>query len=64
MGGQIATLTGSEGGEGGEATTQSAQEVLSSYVDVYANFAYAIIGIGILILILNKPFNKLMHGVK
>ena len=64
VGGQIATLTGAEGGEGGEAAAQSAQEVMSSYVDVYANFSYAIVGIGILILILNKPFNKLMHGVK
>ncbi|MCB9570409.1 MAG: MFS transporter [Myxococcales bacterium] len=62
VGGQIAKLTGGEG-EGG-ATAESAQQVMEAYVGVYANFAYAIAGVGLLVLLLNKPFNKLMHGVK
>ncbi|NVB40777.1 MFS transporter [Pseudenhygromyxa sp. WMMC2535] len=42
----------------------AAQQVLETYVDAYASFAYAIAAVGILVLVLNKPFNKLMHGVK
>ena len=61
VGGQIAALTGGHGG-GGEA--QTAQQVMETYVGVYANFAYAIFGLGVLVILLSKPFQKLMHGVK
>ncbi|MCA9681715.1 MAG: oligopeptide:H+ symporter [Myxococcales bacterium] len=65
VGGQIAKLTGGEGeSEGGEAVVQTAQQVMETYIGVYANFAYAIAGVGVLVILLNKPFNKLMHGVK
>ena len=58
-------LTGGEGeSEGGEAVVQTAQQVMETYIGVYANFAYAIAGVGVLVILLNKPFNKLMHGVK
>lgn len=64
-GGQIAKLTGGEGeSEGGEAVVMTAQQVLETYVGTYANFAYAIAGVGALVLVLNRPFQKLMHGVK
>ena len=43
---------------------QTAQQVMETYIGVYANFAYAIAGVGVLVILLNKPFNKLMHGVK
>ena len=62
VGGQIAALTGGHGGGGGEA--QTAQQVMETYVGVYANFAYAIFGLGVLVILLSKPFQKLMHGVK
>ena len=42
----------------------TAQQVMETYIGVYANFAYAIAGVGVLVILLNKPFNKLMHGVK
>lgn len=63
VGGMIATLTGGHG-EADGASPAGAQQVMETYVDVYAQFTYIIIAIGIGILILNKPFNKLMHGVK
>jgi POT family proton-dependent oligopeptide transporter len=62
LGGQIAKLTGGEGGEDG--AVESAQVVLETYIGVYEAFAYVIAGVGLLILILNKPFNRLMHGVR
>jgi POT family proton-dependent oligopeptide transporter len=62
-GGQIAKLTGGHG-EGGEAVVQTAQQVMETYVGTYANFAYVIAAVGIGIIVLNKPFQKLMHGVK
>ncbi len=62
VGGQIAKLTGGHGDEG--AAPQTAQAVMETYVGTYAMFAYVIVGVGILVLVLNKPFNKLMHGVK
>ena len=37
---------------------------METYVGVYANFAYAIFGLGVLVILLSKPFQKLMHGVK
>lgn len=62
VGGEIAKLTGGEGG--GDVKAMSAQVVMETYVGTYANFSYVIFGIGILVLVLNKPFNKLLHGVK
>ena len=64
VGGQIAKLTGGHGEGGGEGAAQTAQQVMETYVGTYANFAYAIAGVGLAIIILNKPFQKLMHGVK
>ncbi len=63
VGGEIAKLTGSEGG-GEDAVPQTAEAVMNAYVGTYANFSYAIFAIGVLILLVNKPFNKLMHGIK
>ena len=37
---------------------------LSGYVDPYTQILYASVGSGLLLLILSKPINKLMHGVK
>jgi POT family proton-dependent oligopeptide transporter len=61
VGGEIAKLTG---GHGGAKVAQTAEAVMGTYISVYANFAYVIAGIGLLVVLLNKPFNKLLHGVK
>ncbi len=61
VGGEIAKLTGGEGGEG--AAPQTAEAVMNAYVGTYASFSYVIVAIGVLVILLNKPFNKLMHGV-
>lgn len=62
MGGQIAKLTGGHGGDG--ATPESAEQVMNTYVGVYGEFALYIAIVGVATIVLSKPFNKLMHGVR
>ena len=62
VGGEIAKLTGGHGGEG--EAPQTAEAVMNTYVGTYENFSYVIVAIGVLVILLNKPFNKLLHGVK
>lgn len=57
----LAKLTGS-GGEAG--TIPPASETFNIYLNVFTRTGVITIGIGILLLILSKPINKLMHGVK
>ncbi len=59
-GGAIATLTGAE--EGKEVLSVS--EGLANYTSVFSNLGFVLIGIAILIALLAKPLNKLMHGVR
>ena len=59
LGGAIATLTGGHGGE--EAA--SAAEGLDTYVGVFSTIGWVLIGFAVLIALLRKPLNKLMHGV-
>ncbi len=56
----LAQLTGAEHGGGAEAT---AQETLTQYVDIYTQMGLITVGIGLVLVILSKPLNKLMHGV-
>lgn len=59
--GIIAKLTGSEhGAAGGEVT---AQQSLHQYVDIYTQMGLITVGIGLLLVLISKPLNKLMHGV-
>ncbi len=60
VGGKIATLTGGHGG--GDAL--SSAEGLEKYTTVFSTIGYVLIGIAILIVLLNKPIKKLMHGVE
>ena len=46
------------------AGPQTAEAVMNAYVGTYANFSYVIVAIGVLVILLNKPFDKLLHGVK
>lgn len=59
LGGIIASMTGGEGGE-----VLSAADGLAKYTDVFAMLAYVLLGIGVLVIIMNKPIKKLMHGVE
>jgi len=59
-GGKIAALTG--GHDGGAPAT--AAEGLEKYLSVFSTIGFVLIGIAILIMILNKPLKKLMHGVE
>ena len=62
--GALATLTG--GGEGGgEAVAELGPvEQLSNFSGVFGNMGYVAVGIGLILLLLSKPLNKLMHGVE
>lgn len=60
LGGIIATFTG---GHGADGVALTAAEGLAKYTDVFAILAYVLLGIGALVIIMNKPIKKLMHGV-
>ena len=60
-GGLIASLTGGHGDSGAEL---DASEGLAMYTDVFSTIGLTCVGIAVLIALLNKPLNKLMHGVK
>lgn len=61
VGGKIAALTGGHGSEGEVLT---AAEGLDKYINVFSTIGYVLVGFSILIIIANKPLEKLMHGVK
>ena len=37
---------------------------LNQYVDVFSTLGFVLVGFALLIALLNKPLNKLMHGVR
>ncbi len=57
----FSTLAG--GGEHGEAPATGAA-ALTGYEGAYIPIIYLSIGVGLLFLILSKPIDKLMHGIK
>jgi POT family proton-dependent oligopeptide transporter len=59
----LAKLTGAEEGAG-ENVEMAAEEVLNTYVGTYQNFGLVIIGFGVLLILLARWLNKMMHGVK
>ena len=61
VGGKIATLTG---GHGGDGESLSAAEGLDKYTGVFSNIGFVLLGIAIVIMLVNKPLKKLMHGVE
>ena len=60
VGGKIATLTGGHGGE----EKLSVAEGLAKYSSVFANIGFVLLGIAVIIVLVNKPLKKLMHGVE
>lgn len=59
--GQIATLTAGNSA-GGEVLT--AAEGLAKYTNIFSTIGFVLLGIALVIIILNKPIKKLMHGVE
>ena len=59
--GKIAALTGIEHGGGEEAVDLGAQ--LEQYTSIFGNIGFVLVGFAVLIMLLRKPLNKLMHGV-
>lgn len=64
VGGKIAAIIGG-GGHGGEVVeTPTPEAGLENYLSVFTTIGLVLIGIAIIIIILNKPLKKLMHGVE
>lgn len=63
--GILAKATGTEehGADGAAEGTASAAATLATYVDVYTQMGLITIGIGVLLVLLSKPLNKLTHGI-
>jgi POT family proton-dependent oligopeptide transporter len=61
LGGIIASMTGGHGEDGGALDAAAG---LAKYTEVFSILAYVLLGIGALVIILNKPIKKLMHGVE
>ena len=58
----LAMATGQGHGSGG-GEEMTAAESLGIYTDVYTTMGLITVGIGILLVLIAKPLNKLMHGV-
>ena len=63
LAGALAKLTGTAG-EGGDAGSIAQSDSYNVYLEVFTNTGLITVAIGVLLLILSKPINKLMHGVK
>lgn len=60
----LAKLTGAEEGGGAvEAVIQPAQS-LAKYVDVFGTMGWVTVGIGVVLVLLSRPLNKMMHGIE
>lgn len=60
LAGQIAALTGAEDGQ----QALSLGDQLGQYTSVFSTIGFVLLGISLLLMILARPLNKLMHGVK
>ena len=57
----LAKLTGSEGTAAVDVTPA---EGLAQYVGIYGKMGWVTVGIGVALVLLSKPLNKMMHGVE
>ena len=60
LAGAIAALSGAE--EGADKLTVA--EGLDKYIETFSTIGYVLVGFAILLALLRKPINKLMHGVE
>jgi POT family proton-dependent oligopeptide transporter len=59
----LAKMTGA-GGDGAEAAAViTPADSLATYVGVFGSMGWVTVGIGVLLVLLSKPLNKMMHGV-
>lgn len=58
VGGKIASITGSHGG-----VPVTGQAGLEQYVSIFTTIGFVLLIIAVIIILLNKPIKKLMHGV-
>ncbi len=61
----LAKLTGAEGSEGevAAAVIEPAQS-LANYVHVFGGMGWVTVGIGLVLVALSRPLNKMLHGVE
>lgn len=61
----LAKLTGAEA-EGDEAAVAvlDKAETLATYTEVYSTMGMVTVGIGLLLMLISAPLNKMMHGVR
>ena len=65
MAGIISAIAGGSEAEGGaDAAPQTGEAALTTYSDTYEFVMWYAIGAGVVMLLLAKPINKLMHGIK
>ncbi len=62
----LAKLTGSDAEGGGEAVevVLTPAESLVQYVDVFGGMGWVTVGIGVVLVLLSRPLNRMMHGVE
>ncbi len=60
VGGKIASLTGGHGG----GDSLGVAEGLDKYLNVFTTIGFVLVGFSVLIMLINKPLKKLMHGVE
>lgn len=60
LAGVLAKFTGTETDESGAV---DASESLFQYLDVYTNMGMITVGIGLFLVIISKPLNRMMHGI-
>jgi POT family proton-dependent oligopeptide transporter len=61
----LAKLTGADAEGGAEAVAAiPPAESLATYVGVFGNMGWVTIGIGVVLALLSRPLNKMMHGVE
>jgi POT family proton-dependent oligopeptide transporter len=60
----LAKLTGADGGTGEAVVALVPAESLAQYVNVFGKMGFVTVGIGIALILVSKPLNRMMHGVE
>ncbi len=59
----LAKFTGGEGDGAAAVANITPAQSLASYVHLFGNMGFVTVGIGVCLVLLSKPLNKMMHGV-
>jgi POT family proton-dependent oligopeptide transporter len=60
----LAKLTGAEGESAAAVASIPPAESLATYVGVFGNMGWVTVGIGVVLVLLSRPLNRMMHGVE